>query len=164
MKHHFTRCALTALIAALLGVADITQAQDAAKKSKGGSMKIVVTSVMVDDQEKALKFYTEVLGFVKKTDIPAGGARWLTVVSPEQPDGTELLLEPLGFAPAGTFQKALFDAGIPWTSFAVADIEATYERLKKLGVVFRGAPKKMGPVTIATFEDTCGNLIQIARQ
>ena len=127
-------------------------------------MKIVVTSVMVDDQEKALKFYTEVLGFVKKTDIPAGGARWLTVVSPEQPDGTELLLEPMGFAPAKTFQKALFDAGIPWNSFAVADIEATHERLKKLGVVFRGAPKKMGPVTIATFEDTCGNLIQIAQQ
>ena len=164
MKHHFTRCALTALIAALLGAADAAQAQDAAKKNKGGSMKIVVTSVMVDDQEKALKFYTEVLGFVKKTDIPAGGARWLTVVSPEQPDGTELLLEPMGFAPAKTFQKALFDAGIPWTSFAVADIEATYERLKKLGVVFRGAPKKMGPVTIARFEDTCGNLIQIAQQ
>jgi catechol 2,3-dioxygenase-like lactoylglutathione lyase family enzyme len=164
MKHLVIRCALTALIAALLGVAHETPAQDAAKKSKGGSMKIVVTSVMVDDQEKALKFYTEVLGFVKKTDIPAGGGRWLTVVSPEQPDGTELLLEPLGFAPARTFQKALFDAGIPWTSFAVADIEATYERLKKLGVVFRGTPKKMGPVTIATFEDTCGNLIQIAQQ
>jgi len=126
-------------------------------------MKIVITSVMVSDQEKALKFYTEVLGFVKKTDIPMGGPRWLTVVSPEQPDGPELLLEPMGFAPAKTYQKALFDAGIPLTSFAVADIESTYQKLKKQGVVFRGAPAKMGPVTTAVFEDTCGNLIQIAQ-
>jgi predicted enzyme related to lactoylglutathione lyase len=129
----------------------------------GGSLKIVVTSVMVNDQDKALKFYTEVLGFVKKTDIPMGGGRWLTVVSPEQPDGPELLLEPMGFAPARTFQRALFDAGIPWTSFAVADVEATYQKLKKAGVVFRANPKKMGTVTIAMFDDTCGNLIQIAQ-
>ena len=132
-------------------------------RNSGVNMKIVVTSVMVNDQEKALKFYTEVLGFVKKTDIPMGGPRWLTVVSPEQPDGPELLLEPMGFAPAKTYQKALFDAGIPLTSFAVADIEATYQKLKKAGVVFRGAPAKMGPVTTAVFEDTCGNLIQIAQ-
>ncbi len=164
MKHQITRATLTAFVAALCGVMSATQAQDTGKKPVGGSMKIVVTSVMVNDQEKALKFYTEVLGFVKKTDIPAGGGRWLTVVSPEQPDGTELLLEPLGFAPAKTFQKALFDAGIPWTSFAVTDVAATYEKLKKLGVVFRGAPKKMGPVTVAMFEDTCGNLIQLAQQ
>ena len=126
-------------------------------------MKIILTSVMVDDQDKALKFYTEVLGFVKKNDIPMGEARWLTVVSPEGPDGVELLLEPMGFPPARTYQKALFEAGIPLTSFAVDDIQKEYERMKKLGVVFKSAPTKMGPVTIAVFEDTCGNLIQMAQ-
>ncbi len=127
-------------------------------------MKIVITSVMVNDQERALKFYTEVLGFVKKTEVPMGEFKWLTVVSPEQPDGPELLLEPLGFPPAKTYQTALFDAGIPLTSFAVTDIDDTYQKLKSLGVVFRSAPAKMGTVIIATFEDTCGNLIQIAQQ
>jgi len=126
-------------------------------------MKIILTSVMVDDQDKALKFYTEVLGFVKKNDIPMGEARWLTVVSPEGPDGVELLLEPMGFPPARTYQKALFEAGIPLTSFAVDDIQKEYERMKKLGVAFKSAPTKMGPVTIAVFEDTCGNLIQMAQ-
>ena len=126
-------------------------------------MKIILTSVMVNDQEKALKFYTEVLGFVKKNDIPIGEDRWLTVVSPERPDDVELLLEPMGFPPARTYQKALFEAGIPLTSFAVDDIQNEYERMKKLGVVFKTAPTKMGPVTIAVFEDTCGNLIQIAQ-
>ena len=145
-----------ALSAAPKGTAEI--------KRGGTVLKIVVTSVMVGDQEKALKFYTEVLGFVKKADIPAGGARWLTVVSPEQPDGPELLLEPTGFAPAKVYQKALFDAGIPLTSFGVTDIEATYQRLTSLGVVFKTPPTKMGPVTIAMFEDSCGNLIQIAQQ
>ena len=126
-------------------------------------MKIILTSVMIDDQDKALKFYTEVLGFVKKNDIPMGEARWLTVVSPEGPDGVELLLEPMGFPPARTYQKALFEAGIPLTSFAIDDIQKEYERMKKLGVVFKMAPTKMGPVTIAVFEDTCGNLIQMAQ-
>jgi catechol 2,3-dioxygenase-like lactoylglutathione lyase family enzyme len=126
-------------------------------------MKIKLTSVMVDDQDKALKFYTEVLGFVKKNDIPMGEARWLTVVSPEGPDDVELLLEPMGFPPAKTYQKALFEAGIPSTSFAVEDVQKEYERMQKLGVVFKTAPTKMGPVTIAVFEDTCGNLIQIAQ-
>jgi predicted enzyme related to lactoylglutathione lyase len=126
-------------------------------------MKIILTSVMVDDQDKALKFYTEVLGFVKKNDIPLGEARWLTVVSPEGPDDVELLLEPMGFPPARTYQKALFEAGIPLTSFAIDDIQKEYERMKKLGVVFKTAPTKMGPVTIAVFEDTCGNLIQMAQ-
>jgi predicted enzyme related to lactoylglutathione lyase len=126
-------------------------------------MKIILTSVMVDDQDKALKFYTEVLGFVKKNDIPVGEARWLTVVSPEGPDDVELLLEPMGFPPARTYQKALFEAGIPLTSFAIDDIQKEYERMKKLGVVFKMAPTKMGPVTIAVFEDTCGNLIQMAQ-
>ena len=126
-------------------------------------MKIILTSVIVDDQDKALKFYTEVLGFVKKNDIPVGEARWLTVVSPEGPDDVELLLEPMGFPPARTYQKALFEAGIPLTSFAADDIQKEYERMKKLGVVFKTAPTKMGPVTIAVFEDTCGNLIQMAQ-
>jgi predicted enzyme related to lactoylglutathione lyase len=126
-------------------------------------MKIKLTSVMVDDQDKALKFYTEVLGFVKKYDIPMGEARWLTVVSPEGPDDVELLLEPMGFPPAKTYQKALFEAGIPSASFAVEDVSKEYERMRKLGVVIKTAPTKMGPVTIAVFEDTCGNLIQMAQ-
>src|SRR6266487_4294642 len=126
-------------------------------------MKIVLTSVMVDDQEKALKFYTEVLGFVKKDDIPMGGPRWLTVVSPEESDGTQLLLEP-DFNPTlsgaeKAFKKALFEKGIPWTSFGVEDIQKEYEGMEKLGVVFKTKPTKMGPVTIAVFDDTCGNLI-----
>ena len=126
-------------------------------------MKIKLTSVMVDDQDKALKFYSEVLGFVKKNDIPMGEFRWLTVVSPEGPGDVELLLEPMGFPPAMTYQKALFEAGIPLTSFAVDDIQKEYERMKKLGVVFKTTPTQMGPVTIAVFEDTCGNLIQMAQ-
>ncbi len=127
-------------------------------------MKIKLTSVMVADQDKALKFYTEVLGFVKKNDIPMGEFRWLTVVSPQGPDDIELLLEPMGFPPARTYQKALFEAGMPLTSFAVLDIQKEYERMKKLGVVFRTEPTKMGPVTLAVFEDTCGNLIQLAEK
>ncbi len=122
-------------------------------------IKINLTSVMVDDQEKALRFYTEVLGFVIKNDVPAGEARWLTVVSPEGPGDIELLLEPMGFPPSRVFQKALFEAGIPLTSFAVDDCQKEYERMTKLGVTFRSPPKKMGPVTTAVFEDTCGNLI-----
>jgi catechol 2,3-dioxygenase-like lactoylglutathione lyase family enzyme len=127
-------------------------------------MRINLTSVMVDDQSKALKFYTEVLGFVTKVDQPMGGEhRWLTVVSPQAPEGTQLLLEPMGFPPARVYQKALFDAGIPLTSFAVDDCQAEYERMSKLGVVFRGEPKKMGPVTVVSFEDTCGNLIMMVQ-
>jgi len=153
-------------VAAAVALSAQAPAPRAASEARHGgqAMRIVVTSVMVGDQEKALRFYTEILGFVKKTDVPAGGARWLTVVSPEQPDGPELLLEPMGFEPAKVFQKALFDAGIPLTSFGVADAEATYQRLRGLGVVFKMPPTKMGPVTIARFEDTCGNLIQIAQQ
>ena len=125
-------------------------------------MKIGLASVMVDDQEKALKFYTEVLGFIKKTEVPMGEHKWLTVVSPEARDGVELLLEPMGFAPARVFQKQLFEAGIPWTSFQVQDIQKEYERMEKLGVKFSMKPTKMGPVTVAVFDDTCGNNIQIA--
>lgn len=118
---------------------------------------------MVDDQDKALKFYTEILGFVKKTEIPMGEHKWLTVVSKEEQDGVELVLEPMGFAPAKVFQKALFEAGIPWNSFNVDDVQKEYERLAKLGVSFSMKPTKMGPVTIAVFADTCGNNIQIAQ-
>ena len=118
---------------------------------------------MVDDQNKALKFYTEVLGFVKKTEIPMGEHKWLTVVSKEEQDGVELVLEPIGFPPAEVFQKALFEAGIPYTSFHVDDIQKEYERLVKLGVEFSTKPTKMGPVTLAVFSDTCGNNIQIAQ-
>jgi catechol 2,3-dioxygenase-like lactoylglutathione lyase family enzyme len=126
-------------------------------------MKITVTSVLVDDQDKALKFYTEVLGFVKKTEIPLGDAKWLTVVSPQEPDGPELLLEPDAHPAAKTFKKAIFGDGIPATSFAVEDVQKEYERMTKLGVVFRTKPTKAGPVTVAVFDDTCGNLIQIAQ-
>jgi catechol 2,3-dioxygenase-like lactoylglutathione lyase family enzyme len=127
-------------------------------------MRINVTSVFVDDQEKALAFYTDVLGFVKKTDLPAGEARWLTVVSPEAPDGVELLLEPDAHPAARPFKEALVGDGIPFTSFAVADVQAEYERLLGLGVTFVQPPTEMGPVTTAVFDDTCGNLIQIAAQ
>lgn len=122
-------------------------------------MKIEVTSVLVDDQDKAATFYTDVLGFVTKMDIPAGEARWLTVVSPEQPDGVQLLLEPIGYEFAREYQKSLFDAGIPFTMFFVDDIESEYARLRDLGVAFRGEPVKDQDGTSAVFEDTCGNLI-----
>ena len=126
-------------------------------------MKIKVTSVMVDDQDRALKFYTEKLGFVKKTDIPLGEHKWLTVVAGEVPDGVELLLEPMGFAPARVYQKALKDAGIPLTMFNVDDIQSEYERLEKSGVKFSMKPTQMGPATIAVFDDTCGNNIQLVQ-
>jgi len=126
-------------------------------------MKIKVTSVMVDNQDKALKFYTEVLGFVKKTDIPLGEHKWLTVVSPEAPDEVELLLEPMGIEAAKVFQKALYSAGIPLTAFNVDDIQKEYERLERLGVKFSMKPTKMGPATLAVFDDTCGNNIQIVQ-
>jgi catechol 2,3-dioxygenase-like lactoylglutathione lyase family enzyme len=125
-------------------------------------MRINVTSVLVDDQDKALKFYTEVLGFVKKTEVPLGEARWLTVVSPEDPEGTELLLEPDGHPAAGPFKQALVDDGIPFTSFAVDDATAEYERLRAVGVRFTQEPVEMESVTTAVLDDTCGNLIQIA--
>jgi catechol 2,3-dioxygenase-like lactoylglutathione lyase family enzyme len=128
-------------------------------------LRIVVTSVLVDDQAKAHRFYTDVLGFVTKTDIDlGGGARWLTVVSPDDPDGTELLLEPDGHPAARPFKAALVEDGIPYTSFGVADCQAEYERLRGLGVEFTQPPTQMGPVTTAVLDDTCGNLIQIAQQ
>jgi catechol 2,3-dioxygenase-like lactoylglutathione lyase family enzyme len=126
-------------------------------------MRIYVTSVLVDDQAKALEFYTEVLGFEKKRDIPLGEASWLTVVSPEQPDGTELLLEPDGHPAAKPFKKALVEDGIPFTSFAVDDVQAKFDRLRSKGVRFTQEPTEMGGVTTAVFDDTCGNLIQIVK-
>ena len=127
-------------------------------------MRITVTSVLVDDQEKALRFYTDVLGFQKKADIPLGPARWLTVVSPNDPDGTELLLEPDEHPAARPFKDALVADGIPFTSFGVDDVRGEFDRLKGLGVRFTQEPTEMGPVTTAVFDDTCGNLIQIAQQ
>ena len=128
-------------------------------------MRIVVTSVFVDDQDKALAFYTERLGFVKKTEVPLGdGMRWLTLVSPTALDGPELLLEPDGHPAVGPFKRALVEDGIPYTSFAVDDVQAEYERLRGAGVVFTQPPVGMGPVTTAVLEDTCGNLIQIAQK
>jgi catechol 2,3-dioxygenase-like lactoylglutathione lyase family enzyme len=125
-------------------------------------MRINLASVLVDDQEKALRFYTEVLGFVKKTEVPLGEHRWLTVVSPEDPDGVELVLEPDEHPAARPFKEALVADGIPFTSFAVADVHAEFDRLKGLGVTFTQEPASMGPVTTAVLDDTCGNLIQIA--
>ena len=124
-------------------------------------MKIRLTSVLVDDQDKALKFYTEVLGFVKMKEIPMGEYRWLTIVSKEEPDGVEVVLEPMGFAPAKVYQRALHDAGIPLTAFNVDNIQSEYERLEKLGVKFSMGPTQMGPATLAVFDDTCGNNIQL---
>ena len=126
-------------------------------------MRIYITSVLVDDQEKALRFYTDVLGFVKKTEIPLGEHRWLTVVTPEDPEGPQLLLEPDSHPAAGPFKAALAADGIPVTSFAVDDVQAEYERLRGLGVHFTQEPLDMGAVTTAVFDDTCGNLIQIAK-
>jgi catechol 2,3-dioxygenase-like lactoylglutathione lyase family enzyme len=125
-------------------------------------MRINLANVLVDDQAKALRFYTDVLGFVKKNDVPLGEHRWLTVVSPEQPDGVELLLEPDAHPAARPFKDALVADGIPFTSFAVDDVHAEYERLSGLGVTFTQPPTPMGPVTTAVLDDTCGNLIQIA--
>ncbi|MER7896619.1 VOC family protein [Streptomyces sp. NPDC096046] len=128
-------------------------------------MRIRLTSIFVDDQAKALRFYTEILGFVKKHDVPVGEKdRWLTVVSPEEPGGTELLLEPAGHPAVKTYRDALVGDGIPLAQFAVADVRAEHERLSGLGVRFLQEPLEMGPVTTAVFEDTCGNLIQIASQ
>jgi catechol 2,3-dioxygenase-like lactoylglutathione lyase family enzyme len=126
-------------------------------------MRINLTSVLVDDQDKALRFYTDVLGFQKKTEVPLGEHSWLTVVSAEDPDGVELVLEPDSHPAVKPFKEALVRDGIPFTSFAVDDVAKEYERLSALGVTFTQAPATMGPVTTAVLDDTCGNLIQIAQ-
>ena len=124
-------------------------------------MKINLTSVLVDNQDRALQFYTEILGFTPKHDVPMGEHRWITVVSPEDPGGTELVLEPDEHPAAKPFKEALTADGIPFTAFAVDDVHAEYERLRGLGVRFTQEPTEMGPVTTAVLDDTCGNLIQI---
>jgi catechol 2,3-dioxygenase-like lactoylglutathione lyase family enzyme len=126
-------------------------------------MRINLSSVLVDDQEKALRFYTEVLGFQLKHDIPMGEHRWLTVVAPEQPDGVELVLEPDAHPAARPFKDALVSDGIPFTSFAVDDVRGEFERLSAAGVRFTQQPTELGPVTVAVLDDTCGNLIQLAQ-
>jgi catechol 2,3-dioxygenase-like lactoylglutathione lyase family enzyme len=127
-------------------------------------MRINLSSVLVDDQDKAERFYTEMLGFRKKTEVPMGRHRWLTVVAPDDPDGVELVLEPDEHPAAKPFKQALMDDGIPFTSFAVDDVDSEYERLTALGVKFTQPPVEMGPVKTAVLDDTCGNLIQIAAQ
>ena len=126
-------------------------------------MQITLSSIFVDDQERALQFYTDQVGFEKKHDIPLGQYRWLTLTSPEGAAGVELLLEPMQFPPARVYQKALYEAGIPATAFMSRDIQAEYQRLQGKGVKFRGEPKKMGPVTAVLFEDGCGNLINLVQ-
>ena len=126
-------------------------------------MKMKFFSVMVRDQDVALRFYTNVLGFVKMADIPMGQFRWLTVISPEGIEGIELVLEPMSFPPAQVYQKALFDAGIPAIAFITNDIDAEYNHLKALGVIFHGEPKNIGLITAVLFEDTCGNLINLVQ-
>lgn len=130
-------------------------------------MRIRTLSIPVLDQEKALGFYSEKMAFVVKHDIPMGGGnRWLTLVAPEDPDGPELLLEPapLHFEPAKVYQNALYDAGIPWTQFNVADVQAEYERLLAQGVNFKTVPTEMGTVKVAILDDTCGNYIQLVEE
>ena len=127
-------------------------------------MKIVLMSILVDDQEKALQFYTKMLGFQKKTDVPMGHHRWLTVVAADDPNGVELVLEPDEHPAAKPFKRALVEDGIPFTSFGVEDVQSEYDRLAKAGVEFTQPPVAMGPVMTAVFADTCGNLVQIAQK
>jgi catechol 2,3-dioxygenase-like lactoylglutathione lyase family enzyme len=127
-------------------------------------MRIHLTNIFVDDQDKALRFYTEVLGFECKEDVPLGEYRWLTVVSPGEGNGTQLLIEPDAHPAVKPFKDALVGDGIPYASFAVDNVEAEYERLQSRGVHFTQQPTDLGPVTVAVFEDTCGNLIQIAHR
>ncbi len=127
-------------------------------------IKIALTSVPVNNQDKALDFYTNMLGFVKKTEVPVGEHKWLTVVSPQEQSGVELLLEPMAFEPAKLYQQSLKEAGIPWTSFVVDDIAAEYERMSALGVEFSIAPRETGTVMIAVLDDTCGNYIQLMQE
>ena len=126
-------------------------------------MHITLSSILVEDQDRALQFYTDILGFQKKHDIPMGQFRWLTLTSPEGVAGVELVLEPIAFPPARVYQKALYDAGIPATAFISTNIDTEVQRLKARGVRFRGEPTKTGPVTVALFEDTCGNLINLVQ-
>jgi catechol 2,3-dioxygenase-like lactoylglutathione lyase family enzyme len=124
-------------------------------------IRVKLTSIMVNDQSRARRFYTDVLGFSIKHDIPCGDAAWLTLVAPDDPEGVELLLEPTGHPAAAPFQQALYKDGMPLTHLYTEDIAAEFERLKAKGVAFRGEPKAMGPTKIVDFDDTCGNLIRL---
>lgn len=146
------------VLVSTLGWEQPANGQPAAEKT---TIKIKLVSLLVDDQDKALKFYTENLGFVKKTEIKMGAYKWLTVVSPAGSEDIELALELTSFAPTKTYQEALYNAGIPLTAFSVDDIQKEFERMKKLGVKFRGEPAKTGPQMTVLFEDTCGNLIML---
>lgn len=126
-------------------------------------MQITLSSILVEDQDRALDFYTNKLGFLKKNDIPMGEFRWLTVVSPEGAHGVELVLEPMAFAPARVYQQALYDAGIPCTAFISTDLASEYTRLKDLGVRFRSEPVNVGPIITVLFEDGCGNLVNLVQ-
>lgn len=127
-------------------------------------MKVIINSIFVEDQDKALSFYTEKLGFIKKYDVPVGKFKWLTVVSPEDSDGTQILLEPNNNPVAKTYQKGVYEQGIPATSFGVENIQTEFEKLKGMGVRFTMEPTKMDTIIVAVFDDTCGNLIQIMQQ
>lgn len=127
-------------------------------------MKVIINSIFVEDQDKALSFYTEKLGFIKKYDVPVGKFKWLTVVSPEDSDGTQILLEPNNNPVAKTYQKGVYEQGIPATSFGVENIQTEFEKLKGMGVRFTMEPTKMNTIIVAVFDDTCGNLIQIMQQ
>lgn len=151
----------TASVAGAAMLAQTVGAQEPNAQQQAMGIRLTLTSVWVPDQAHALTFYTETLGFVKKHDEPVGGGRWLTVVSPHDPNGTELLLEPLGIPAAKVFQKTIYDMGIPFTAFQVTDIQKEYDRLVALGVKFRMRPTKMGDTTVTHFDDTCGNYIQL---
>ncbi len=127
-------------------------------------MKVIINSIFVEDQDKALSFYTEKLGFIKKYDVPVGKFKWLTVVSPEDSDGTQILLEPNNNPVAKTYQKGVYEQGIPATSFGVENIQTEFEKLKGMGVRFTMEPTKMNTIIVAVFDDTCGNLTQIMQQ
>jgi predicted enzyme related to lactoylglutathione lyase len=135
-----------------------------ARRQEGHPMRIELTTIFVDDQRAALAFYTEVLGFVKRHDIPLGNDFWLTVVSPDSPDGPELLLEPCGHPAVKPYRDALAEDGIPLAQFAVDDVDAEHDRLTKAGVVFTQPPTDIGEHVVAVFDDTCGNLIQLSSQ
>jgi predicted enzyme related to lactoylglutathione lyase len=148
----------------LLGARLFAEHQRGKYQRRQNIMKIIVTSIFIQDQDKALEFYSEKLGFVKKHDVPMGKFRWITLVSPDDHDGTELLLEPNEHPAAKEYQKKIFAEGIPATMFGVADVRKEYERLLKHGVKFTMEPTEMGEVTLAVFDDTCGNLIQIMQK
>jgi len=157
----FGRAWMVMMLVGMVAMGAVAAEKKEAKQMEKPKLKISLTSIIVTDQARALTFYTEVLGFVKKVDVPVGKYRWITVVAPDNPDGTQLVLEPNANEAARVFQAALKKQGIPATAFEVDDVKATYELLKGRGVAFTVTPTRMGDTTLAVFDDTCGNLIQI---